>query len=459
MKNFKKLSIFSLMITILILLNTKAYSITGIVNTDTLRVREEPSTSSKIVEQLSEDDKIEILEEQDDWYKITFKNITGYVSRKYVKVDGEVSSNIQPENVEENNNSAVNAEENISSTEVRPQENTTTEQTEEKTAENVVQEKQEYELTKNITLNILPLINSRKIANSVTGKVTILEKINNWYRIQTENTIGWVREYSLKEAFNTEKTVEPIVENAANIEEKPIEEEQLANKPEETNKVIAIKYVTVDGLNVREQANTSSKSIDSLKKNDEIEILEILDGWYKIKLSKKVGYVSSKYISDSKVIETTSRGNAREEIPNESAEIVGTADTPSSTNVATGEAIVNLAKEYLGYKYVSGGTSPKTGFDCSGFTQYIYKQFGITINRTAATQNSNGVAVSKDDLQLGDLVIFNGESNKSIGHVGIYIGNDDFIHASNPSDGVKITSLSLSYYEQRYVGARRIEVN
>ena len=100
--------------------------------------------------------------------------------------------------------------------------------------------------------------------------------------------------------------------------------------------------------------------------------------------------------------------------------------------------------------------SPETGFDCSGFTQYVYKHFGISLYRSSKDQIKNGVAVEKSDLQLGDLVIFNDEGNKAIGHVGIYIGGGDFIHASNPKDGVKITTLLSGYYKIRYVGARRV---
>jgi cell wall-associated NlpC family hydrolase len=112
--------------------------------------------------------------------------------------------------------------------------------------------------------------------------------------------------------------------------------------------------------------------------------------------------------------------------------------------------------QYLNYKYVSGGSSPSTGFDCSGFTTYVYKNFGISLSRTSTGQGSNGVSVSKSNLQLGDILIFNNSSNTAIGHVGIYIGNNEFIHAANPSSGVKITKLSDSYYSLRYVDARRV---
>ena len=86
----------------------------------------------------------------------------------------------------------------------------------------------------------------------------------------------------------------------------------------------------------------------------------------------------------------------------------------------------------------------------------MYKQFGASLYRTSKDQIKNGVAVDKNNLQPGDLVIFNNEANTAIGHVGIYIGDGDFIHASNPKDGVKITTLLSGYYKIRYVGARRV---
>lgn len=86
----------------------------------------------------------------------------------------------------------------------------------------------------------------------------------------------------------------------------------------------------------------------------------------------------------------------------------------------------------------------------------MYKQFGITIPRSSGTQANAGKAVSKENLQLGDILIFRDSSNTKVGHVGIYIGGNQFIHSSSPGDYVKITSLSASYYAARYVGARRI---
>jgi cell wall-associated NlpC family hydrolase len=124
-----------------------------------------------------------------------------------------------------------------------------------------------------------------------------------------------------------------------------------------------------------------------------------------------------------------------------------------SGNSLTGSSVVAKAEQYLGTPYRYGGTSPN-GFDCSGFTQYIYSQFQIPLYRTAATQYNNGVEVSKTDLVPGDLVFFN--TYGGISHVGIYAGNGRFIHSSSSPGGVIYSPLNDVYYAPRYVGARRV---
>lgn len=127
--------------------------------------------------------------------------------------------------------------------------------------------------------------------------------------------------------------------------------------------------------------------------------------------------------------------------------------TVSESANSIGAKLVAEAKKHLGKKYVWGATGPNT-FDCSGLTQYCHKKLGISIPRTSLAQSNSGKSVSKSNLQMGDLIFWKTTSAK-VGHVGMYVGNGQFIHAPNSRSVVKIDSLSNSYYSSRYVNARR----
>ncbi|MGY4688456.1 C40 family peptidase [Salibacterium sp. K-3] len=129
---------------------------------------------------------------------------------------------------------------------------------------------------------------------------------------------------------------------------------------------------------------------------------------------------------------------------------------PGAADAATGDQIEAEAREHLGTPYRYGGTTP-SGFDCSGFTSYVFAQNGVDLPRTAAAQYNVGTQVSKGNLQKGDLVFFSHGSG--IGHNGIYIGDGQFIHSSS-SNGISISSVNDPYYwGDRYVGARRVISN
>lgn len=114
------------------------------------------------------------------------------------------------------------------------------------------------------------------------------------------------------------------------------------------------------------------------------------------------------------------------------------------------------ASKFLGHRYVWGAVGPNT-FDCSGFTSYLYKKEGITLPRTAYAQFNSGKRVDKNDLQKGDLVFFDTSKNMTgkVNHVGMYIGNNQFIHASSAKHQVVIASLAGGFYNNRFMGARR----
>ena len=458
MNKLKKCLIFILMIVCLIVISNKSYATTGKINSETVRVRREASTNSDIIDQLDQGDNVEILEELDGWYKVTYTNkenkkLTGYISSKLLDVEKKQDENTNQSNEQEKPVENANTENSNQNEETSSEiENESEEQPDIKEpsidiGENNIKEDSEYEIKQAIPIKILPLINSIDIAEINAGKIKVVEIINDWCRIENENATGWVRKNMLLKSTSEANNTSENTDNVSNTE-----------KTENTQET-KIGYVSTESLKVRKEPNTNCEVIDSLIKNTQVSIIKEIEGWYEIKIGNQIGYVSNKYISNTKVAETTSRGtsvSSREETIKNPINNEQVTNKTENKNETTGSAIVDYAKKYLGYKYVSGGSSPEKGFDCSGFTQYIFKNFGIQLNRASRDQIKNGTPVERNNIQLGDIVLFNDDSNKTIGHVGIYIGDGNFIHASNPSDGVKITSLSTSYYKTRYVGARRL---
>lgn len=185
-----------------------------------------------------------------------------------------------------------------------------------------------------------------------------------------------------------------------------------------------------DTLNMRAGASTSFDTLCAIPSGTVLELEGIYEGWYKVTYAGNTGYVSSEYIAI-------------------------TTEPAAAVSSALGEQLVALAKQYLGTPYVLGGNGPSS-FDCSGFTKYIYAQFGYSLNRTATDQLQNGVSISRDELQPGDLVFFRYRTSKPVSHVGIYIGGGEFIHASTNRYVVQIDQMNSGHYDNVYVYARRV---
>ena len=197
-----------------------------------------------------------------------------------------------------------------------------------------------------------------------------------------------------------------------------------------------------DALRVRQGPGTSYEILCNVYDGDRFPITGKTDGWYQILCNGRTGYVSAEFVTveDKDSVSKPDGGNGDN----------------SSTNPLA-QQIVDFALQYVGYPYVYGTAGPDT-FDCSGFTMYIYKQFGYSLPHSATSQWLSGMGTkiySISELQPGDLVFFSTNGSYPT-HVGLYIGEGNIVHASTPQDGVKISSLDTSYYVENYFAARRI---
>lgn len=419
----------------------------GVITGETVKLRKGPNLDSGLVTLLSVDNKVEVLSKEGDWYKVKYKDYTGYVYADYIKVNGEVEDNTPIQNNPvENTNTTVNnvsneittSQENVVSNNTIQNNTTTNNSTEISNNEDVLGK--EYKLLEDTEVNILPLINAETVDTlKKESIVTVEDEINGWVFVNADLCSGWLRMGKLVE-IQQEDT-------------KPVEPAE--TKPEETieNQEPKIGFISASSVNVRAEANTSSKILATLTRNAKVTIENVENGWAKIKTEKGIaGYVSNEYISDKQIKETNRTNESREHkavtLPNAEAK-------ETTSNVSNkGQDVVQYAKTLLGKSYVYGAEGPNS-FDCSGFTKYIYKKFGINLPHSAAAQANAGKTISKEELQLGDMVFFS-QSGNSIGHVGIFVGNNSFIHAANPKNGVVITSLSDSYYLNNYKKAIRV---
>lgn len=412
---------------------------TGKVIVDTAKLREQPNTNATVLELLTKGNEVEILEEQEDWYKVKYKKITGYIRADLIETSKK------PENTETLETVATATNETAEQPTENPEATTNNEQIQEEG----IEVGKQYKIVQNVRLKAIPLISAielDEIGKDVQIEVT--EILNDWAKIKTaEGKEGWLITKNLTNIQTESK--EPEVQTTENLAQAT---EENTKKSQKTKKM----YVNSQTVNVREQANKSSKAIKQISLNTEVTVISTENGWAYVEINGTKGYISENLLSSTK--KETSRGttteretdntttNKKEEKPSTTTK----PDTSSNTTSAGGSSVVSYAKQFIGSKYKYGGTTP-SGFDCSGFTQYIYKNFGVNLNRTAAAQYSNGTAVTQ--LQAGDLVMF---GKSGINHVGIYIGGNQFIHAANERSGVRIDSLSTGYYKTNYVGARRI---
>ena len=266
----------------------------------------------------------------------------------------------------------------------------------------------------------------------------------------------------------------------------------------EEDMAVAVGATTGSSLRLRAEASTSADIVATLDKGVAVSVLDnTLDGWCQVAFNGNTGFVSADYmvIDQDNVFESYGRVNANgvnvRADANTDSEILASIDTDTivtvngfvdgwydvtckygtegyirsdfvdlttSSTVSSNSGFVDTAKKYLGTRYVYGGAAPG-GFDCSGFTMYVYKQHGYSLPHSASAQWQSGIGTrvySISELQPGDLVFFNDPSRsagKACSHAGIYVGNGQIIHSSSSrSKGVIISDLTSGYYNTYFVG-------
>lgn len=309
---------------------------------------------------------------------------------------------------------------------------------------------------------------SEVVGKFYNGNVgTLVEQGDEWSLVSSGNAYGYVKnDYILSGAV-----AESYIENNC---------DQMAK-------------VNTDTLNIRAEESTDSNILALSGEGDKLEVVGEEDGWVKVAVdAETIGYVSSDYVcidyayetaitieeEEAAIAEEEARRKAEEEAAAEAArqaeaEAAAKAQQSSSSSTSSsktttsnsttsnssqssqastpapapapapsngnGSSIASFACQFVGNPYVYGGTSLTNGADCSGFVQSVFKNFGYSLPRTAASQADAGVQVSLSDLQPGDLLFYHG-----FGHVAIYIGNGQVVHASNAQTGIKISQYNYS---------------
>lgn len=258
----------------------------------------------------------------------------------------------------------------------------------------------------------------------------------------------------LKAAETAALAAPQTAEPTADVTAEPAEEESL---PATDTSVLAA-AVTTDALYIRRSGDWDAEALALVDYGTTVAVTGKSGGWYQVRYDGIEGYLSGDYLELS-----ASRPQPGGDTSSDSGSSGGSGDLPSGGDAGTvsGSAsdLVALALSYQGVPYAYGGASP-SGFDCSGYTMYIYQRFGVYLPHGATDQLSYGMAVGFGELQPGDLVFFQDAdfSSSAASHCGIYIGDGQFIHATSDSrfNCVKITSFSESYYASHFLTGRRL---
>ncbi|MEG2700847.1 MAG: SH3 domain-containing protein, partial [Hungatella sp.] len=348
----------------------------AIVTADNLNIRQEPvMDSANIIAQALIGERYEVVGETDGWVQIT----NGYVSADYVEVRYALNEGRKMDLKA----MAINQYDNL-----------------------VISKVTNY-------LNIRSTPKDEGNANIIgkfPGKAAgeILETIDGWYKIQSGKITGYVTSDSQYTATGAE--AKDLALSAASL----------------------MAIVNTDKLNVRKEPSTESTIWTQISKEDRYTVLQQMDGWVQIELDSGEENADAAYIA-------TRDNNVEVRYALEEAIKFSPVEEKANQEASLRSKIVNYALQFVGNRYVWGGTSLTNGADCSGFTQSVMRNFGISLPRVSRDQAKTGKAIDSSQMRPGDL-IFYANSGGTINHVAMYIGNGQIVHAASRRSGIKIST-------------------
>ena len=458
-------------------LNKKG-KVKNVKSNDVLNVRVKPSADSSLVFTLKNGTEINVLAQDNatSWYKVSYNGKEGYASNRYIEIIGDMSTkytvtadiNLRKEaswsgeiitiakkgstldvisisgawaKVNYNNTvcyapSSYLEKAGSGSTTTTPSQPSTPSTPSQPSTPEITKSTIATVTTDGLNIRAGGGMSYSILAKANKGDIVLIKEnknSNGWYKVElTSGIVGWCYEDYLENFREGTLPSNPSNGNNSN------------NNGSVVGSVVVsgqIATVNTDDLNIRTGMDTIYPILAKVNTGDKVLIKEKdSSGWYKVQLSNGViGWCNSVYLKDIKEgsITVTSNGSSQ------------------STPEELINKVISVARQQIGKPYKYGANGPGS-FDCSGLMEYIFKNgANITLPRNSKAQAGVGKAVSKSNLQPGDLIFFN-TSGSGISHVGIYIGNDEMIHAPSSGKTISIVKITQSYWASRYVSARRI---
>ena len=368
----------------------------AVIDADKLNVRSEPKADANVVEQVFKNERYDIRGQQDGWIQIS----SGYISADYVTVKYALDEAIK----QDMRQTVLSLYDNLGVSNVS----------------NYLNVRDNPDEKKGKIIAKLP---------SNAGCDILDTSTSGWYKIRSGNITGYVKsEYILTG-------------------------QQAKDKALQVAKLMAIS--NTDGVNVRTEPNTNSSIYTQISNSERFLVADQQDGWVKIEIDDQDAYLSSDYVDVKygleeaikytpvvEVADTSSKNDSKNSSKNNSGKKNsandGAAGSKSGSVSSKRAQIANYAVQFVGNRYVYGGTSLTNGTDCSGFTMSVMAKFGVSLPHNSGAQSGCGKSITSSQMRPGDLVFYSGSGG--INHVALYIGNGQVCHASNARSGIKIST-------------------